>query len=283
MNSDNLELLKELNREFCADASLVAKNFVDRKDSLEELEIDYRKDRVDRSLVCKDDSVLFVLDIEDHGAPDLKEMIRKSYDMALRIHKEFPGCFVARFSGRGFHLLCRLPNTDGVGKRLGALSVSSVWEFFLGVSHGIEKKCGFGEEVIDRNSRFNKAALIRGFCLNEKAVFDGHRLFCVPVDLEKDDLDVVVSKSALLLEPPADFVLPTFDLWGLYVEPSHTFRKDVKSLESLRVVGQSSVDVDVSVFPPCVQGSCLIRVWCRVRIWGMVSVLCCWLFLGIRV
>lgn len=225
-----LEQLKNLNSDFCRGSLQVTKNFGDRKQSIEELgQIDYNVDRIDRSLWNKNNSYLFIIDIDFHETKSLKEMIKVSHKISKIIDNKFPNFFSTKFSARGFHMIALIKDDDKIVNFLKEKKIEKVYDFARGICYGIFLNIKNEIKQLEREleiknlqcfdyQRYCKSALIRSFSVNSKAYLNNLPMFSIPVSLKTDSINDIVNKSMLLKDFSTTFNIPTFNdnLYKLY-------------------------------------------------------------------
>lgn len=255
-----LEIIKKLNEEFCESAIEVAKNLsmrnIKKKLQLKDISpINYKADRVDRNLINKDGSYLFYLDIENHKAPTLKDMIRESYEITKLINDNLPNKFATKFSGRGFHMCALIKNDEKTVKFLKDNKIETVYDFVKGIAYGISVHLKLSSSWLD-TQQMNKNGMIRGFCVNDKAMLNNRKMYSVPVNLQVDDINAVINKSLLLKDFDNEFKIPDFDLYNLYkIPPTLSYYKqaDKRLLQLKMSDANTPIDFNIDTFAPCLK------------------------------
>ena len=227
-----------------------------KKFKLEDLNVDYTKDRVDRNMLNSDEkSIIFCIDLDAHK-DGLKEGIRKTYATMQIVEKHFPGQFFWRFSGRGFHGLSLIELDDDLDKKLLSQGNISIWDFMIGLVWGIIKKCDLTENEIDL-FLYKRNGMIRGFCKNEHAMLNDKPLYCVPIQ-PSESLDSIVSKSLLLKDFPTELVLNKFRDFEVFMRPPRREQIDAmdlipEAIKGISIQGVVELEKLYVNFPPCIK------------------------------
>ena len=250
--------IKKLNEEFCKNALEVGKNLsirdVHKKFKLCDLEpIDYGIDRVDRNLFCENGDFIFYLDVENHKTKSLKEMIKSSYEIAKIVDSGFPKQFSTKFSGRGFHMCTLIKNNVKIIKFLKENKIETIYDFCKGVAYGIASHLKISFDWFD-TQQMNKNGMIRGFCVNNKAILNDKIMYSVPINLQNDDLNSIINKSLLLKDFNDEFVLPEFDLFDFYKSiPMENERMEKRLLILNLKDAIVPLYIDTKMFAICIQ------------------------------
>ena len=255
---ERLKIIKKLNVEFCKDSKELAKNLSirDTKRNLQFQDIEpinYEVDRIDRNLFNKNNDYIFYLDVENHKTTSLKEMIKQSYEKANIVNDKLGKYFKTKFSGRGFHMICLLKDNKQTVEFFKKNKIESVYEFSKGVAYGIALHLKLSSDWFDIQ-QLNKNGMIRGFCINDKAILNGKKMYSVPVNLSKDSLNDIINKSMLLKDFDDMFELPEFELFEFYKPLPKQKRNIEKRLLQLRLQdADTPIDLDIKTLAPCLQ------------------------------
>ena len=200
------------------------------------LQINLDRDEVHRSILNKDGSCLFILDIDFHEY-SLLEGLKLALHKAKQIEKDFSGEFLWTFSGRGikgFSMILQTPKNINYINRFG-----NIWRFYKLIINYFEKKYDF---ELDKTF-VNLQGLTRSIgSLNNKSGF-----YMIPIKLDWDVLKILdysLNKKIISWKIPELPVQYWRYILNVYEEKSEKFDWFGR---------KNKVEVNFAKYPPCIQ------------------------------